>query len=171
MPASSSRACKQPAAPPPNKRKAEREAAADAVVREEDNAIAALAVTLYMPALLPNGSEMGLRQCCRAAVLAAWEQNGRGSAETEGPEGEKRTQRLADRVRKRVHSRPAAGAGAGAGLPEAGASADAAPAVPGASGPGGEQARKKRKKPVKKPGPVLGHWWPPAGGRVAGHQS
>ena len=140
------RACTQPAAPPPSKRKAERDAAADAAIKVEDKAIAALALTL-LPALLAGGIDVGLQTSCRAAVFAAWEQNGSGSAETEGPGAELRTQRLADRVRKQFVSRRAA-------RPEA-SDAGAAPAVPGAGDSGGGQI-KKRKKAVEKRGPAKG---------------
>ena len=136
------RACTQPAAPPPSKRKAERDAAADAAIKVEDKAIAALALTL-LHALLTDGTGRGLRWCCRAAVLGAWEQHGCGSVEP----GEKRVHELADRVRKQFVSRRAA-------RPEA-SDAGAAPAVPGAGDSGGGQI-KKRKKAVEKRGPAKG---------------
>ena len=73
MPKKPRRACTQPAAPPPNKRKAEGDAAADAAVKNKDNATAALAVTL-LHALLIGGTNTGataVLPCCIFRSLGA----------------------------------------------------------------------------------------------------
>ena len=66
-------------------------------------------------------------------------------------------QELADRVSKKHCRAAGAGAVAGGGQLAPEASAGAAPAVPRAGGSRGGEVNKKRKKPVKKLGPVKGN--------------